>query len=277
MPDTPPIERRRAETGVKKPQRVCAEEFKADAAAVTNTVCTVTADGHGTGLYRKDVCICDHNAGFLRRLSLLCRGYSVFDLFSYPCSFSETGIEYRKDGAAAVLSVSPDQEAFTVDVSCSQDGCALCFEPILSNPDEYRRHAAYSAVFVTSSYENGVLTVTNRSGGRNYSVSVAAVSSDRFFLRQKRRKTVFYRAIRRDGRVRFSASFDKDRPRKRKILYRLRRFRRRVESSALRGCRKKRRFTAAVSALSAAGRNTAVLQRSQMLSASRAEDRADPP
>ncbi|MBQ1846451.1 MAG: hypothetical protein II135_00460 [Clostridia bacterium] len=179
MPDTPPIERRRAETGVKKPQRVCAEEFKADAAAVTNTVCTVTADGHGTGLYRKDVCICDHNAGLLRRLSLLCRGYSVFDLFSYPCSFSETGIEYRKDGAAAVLSVSPDQEAFTVDVSCSQDGCALCFEPILSNPDEYRRHAAYSAVFVTSSYENGVLTVTNRSGGRNYSVSVAAVSSDR--------------------------------------------------------------------------------------------------
>ncbi len=156
--------------------RSSGREFEADAAAVTNTVCTVIADRYGAGLYRKDVCICDPNAEGTSRLSLLCRGDSVFDLFSYPYSFSPVGIEYRRGDLRAVLSVCTGSQAFYIDVSSGPYGCALCFEPILESLADHRRHAAYSSLFVTAEYESGVLTVSRRSLSGGFCIAVAAVS-----------------------------------------------------------------------------------------------------
>ena len=169
---------KRAAEKRKIPSRTGAEGFIPDAAAVTNTVCTVTADVYGAGLYCKDVCICGFEKDVLRRLSLLCKSDAVFDLLSFPCSFSPSGIEYRRGGMSAILSVSDRFRVFALDVSCSDEGCALCFEPILEKPAGHERHAAYSSLFVTASYENGVLTVKRRSGG-GFCIAVAAVSGGR--------------------------------------------------------------------------------------------------
>ena len=160
------------------PQRVTAEYYSSDAAAVTNTVCTILADKSGAGLYRKDVCVCDPRADILRRLTLLCRGPGVFDLLSYPYSFSENGIEYRRNGMSAFLSVSENLPVYILDVSCSDFGCALCFEPILEAPAVHGRHAAYSSLFVAASYENGVLTVKRRSASTGFCIAAATASGD---------------------------------------------------------------------------------------------------
>lgn len=145
---------------------------EADCALLTNTVCTAVSDMYGTGLYYKNVCICDACAKGLRGLSLLCRGYDVFDLIKHPVSFTDYRVEYAYENSAAKLFVCGSSSAFRLEVK-SEGGCALCFEPVLTELDKYRRHTAYSSLFITSEEENGVIRFVKR-GKDGFCISVAA-------------------------------------------------------------------------------------------------------
>ena len=163
----------RAEKAVMTP----APEYEADCAALTNTVCTVLSDKYGTGLYYKNVCICDANPFDLRGLSLLCRGSDVFDLIKHPAEFRDDCVLYEHENSRAKLSVCGACAAFKLEVE-SEGGSALCFEPILTQIDKYRRHTAYSSLFITAEKEGAMIRFIKR-GKDGFCISVAAYT-DRF-------------------------------------------------------------------------------------------------
>lgn len=163
----------RAEKAVMTP----APEYEADCAALTNTVCTVLSDKYGTGLYYKNVCICDPNPFDLRGLSLLCRGPDVYDLIKHPAEFKDDCVLYEHENSRAKLSVCGACASFKLEVE-SEGGSALCFEPILTQIDKYRRHTAYSSLFITAEKEGAMIRFIKR-GKDGFCISVAAYT-DRF-------------------------------------------------------------------------------------------------
>lgn len=147
-------------------------EREADCALLTNTVCTAVSDPYGTGLYYKNVCICTARHEGLRGLSLLCRSGGVFDLIKHPVSFSDCFVKYGHENCYAKLSVCGSCAAFKLEVQ-SDGGSALCFEPVLTAYDKYRRHTAYSSLFITAEEEKGVIRFIKR-GKDGFCISVAA-------------------------------------------------------------------------------------------------------
>ncbi len=146
--------------------------YERDCALLTNTVCTGAADLYGTGLYYKDVCICDAAAKGLRGLSLLCRNGAVFDLIKHASRFTDDEIEYGYKDRSAVLSVCKTSTAFRLDVN-AEGGSMLCFEPVLSDIRSHRRHTAYSSLFITAEKEGGIIRFIRRGKGA-FCISVCA-------------------------------------------------------------------------------------------------------
>ena len=164
--------------GVKfksRPEKAAAvfnTEYEPDCALITNTVCTAISDRYGTGLYYKNICICDACADALRGLSLLCRGEEVFDIIKHPVTFSDNCVEYKRGNSYAKLTVCNTAAAFRLRVQ-SGGGCALCFDPIMTQLEKYRRHSAYSSLFTVAEEEDGVLRFIRR-GKDGFCISVAA-------------------------------------------------------------------------------------------------------
>ena len=147
-------------------------EYEQDCALITNTVCTAVSDAYGTGLYYKNICICDERTDGLRGLSLLCKSSGVFDLIKRPVSFTDEYVEYENDNCRARLSVCKTAPAFKLEVK-SEGGSALCFEPVLTQTDKYRRHTAYSSLFIVSEEDKGVIRFIKR-GKDGFCISIAA-------------------------------------------------------------------------------------------------------
>lgn len=148
--------------------------FEHDCSVITNTVCTALSDGYGTGLYYKNICICDSRPFDLRGLSLICRDDETFDIIKHPVSFSSDCVEYRHDNCYAKLTVSDTSAAFKIEVK-SDGGSALCFEPILTQFEKYRRHSAYSSLFITAEEDKGVIRFIKR-GKDGFCISIAAMT-----------------------------------------------------------------------------------------------------
>ncbi|MBR4257156.1 MAG: hypothetical protein IKQ18_08305, partial [Clostridia bacterium] len=146
--------------------------FEPDCAAVTNTVCTAVADAYGTGLYYRDICICDAAAKGVRGLSLLCKNGVVFDLIKHVRAFSDGCVEYGYNGRSAKLTVGKTSASFKLDVK-SDGGCMLCFEPVLSELTAHRRHTSYSSLFITAETEGGMIRFVRRGKGA-FGISVCA-------------------------------------------------------------------------------------------------------
>ena len=113
----------------------------------------------GTGLY-------------LRGLSLLCRGPDVYDLIKHPAEFRDDCVLYEHENSRAKLSVCGACASFKLEVE-SEGGSALCFEPILTQIDKYRRHTAYSSLFITAEKEGAMIRFIKR-GKDGFCISVAA-------------------------------------------------------------------------------------------------------
>lgn len=128
------------------------------AVAQTNTVCTAVSNGASVGLYYKGLCICDESSP--EPLTLL---------------REDGAIRQIRAGAVGVcgaeLFVCPDCTAFAID--CGGGVSTLRFSPVMADKSVYRRHRAYSALFVTSERDGDVIRFIKR-GKDGFCVSVAA-------------------------------------------------------------------------------------------------------
>ena len=149
--------------------------FEPDCAALTNTVCTAVSDAYGTGLYYRNICICDGTAGGVRGFSLLCRNGAAFDLIKHVKTFSDDMVEYEYKDRAARLTVCKTEAAFRLDVKAA-GGCMLCFEPVLSELTAHRRHTAYSSLFIVSETEGGMIRFIRRGKGA-FCISICAYNN----------------------------------------------------------------------------------------------------